>query len=160
MIAQPASDQRRVLIAYAGGAPGHAAVCAAARLFPGAEAVVLCVVEPLPVAPVGPILTMDAHAYAGPLPTGGLADTARECAEAGRDAAADLGLAAEAVTAKGTQGVADAILSVARDRDVDAVVLASHGRSPLLSLLTGSTSGTVAREASRPVVVVPAPEDD
>jgi nucleotide-binding universal stress UspA family protein len=50
---------------------------------------------------------------------------------------------------------AEAILSVAREKRADLVVLGTHGRSALGRTLIGSVSSTVARQAEAPVLLVP-----
>jgi len=50
--------------------------------------------------------------------------------------------------------VAGAILQAAERLDVDAIALASHGRTGLGRLLVGSVAEEVARGASRPVLIV------
>lgn len=51
---------------------------------------------------------------------------------------------------------ADGILAEASDRQVDMIVLASHGRSGMSRWLLGSVAEKVARAAEVPVVIVPA----
>jgi len=54
---------------------------------------------------------------------------------------------------------ADAILSVAADRDVDAIVLGMRARSPVGKALLGSVSQTVLLDADRPVMVASPAEE-
>lgn len=49
---------------------------------------------------------------------------------------------------------ASEIVRVAKERDVDLIVLASHGRTGLGRILFGSTAEAVVRHASCPVLVV------
>jgi nucleotide-binding universal stress UspA family protein len=46
------------------------------------------------------------------------------------------------------------IVRVAKDRGVDLIVIASHGRTGLGRILFGSTAESVVRHASCPVLVV------
>jgi nucleotide-binding universal stress UspA family protein len=50
--------------------------------------------------------------------------------------------------------VADAIVELARKRDVAALVVGSRGLTGLRARLEGSTSNAVAKHASCPVVLV------
>lgn len=52
---------------------------------------------------------------------------------------------------------ASEIVRVARDRQVDLIVIASHGRTGLGRILFGSTAEAVVRHASCPVLVVKPP---
>ncbi|HVV48358.1 MAG TPA: universal stress protein [Polyangia bacterium] len=52
------------------------------------------------------------------------------------------------------ESVVGAILQAAERLDVDAIALASHGRSGLGRLLVGSVAEEVARKSSRPVLIV------
>jgi nucleotide-binding universal stress UspA family protein len=55
---------------------------------------------------------------------------------------------------------ASEIVRVAKERDVDLIVIASHGRTGLGRILFGSTAESVVRHASCPVLVVKPPADD
>ena len=69
------------------------------------------------------------------------------------------GLDVEEVIAHGD--AAAEIVRVAKERQVDLIVLSSHGRTGLGRILFGSTAEAVVRHASCPVLVVkPPPEDD
>ncbi|MGQ9483439.1 MAG: universal stress protein [Desulfosoma sp.] len=46
------------------------------------------------------------------------------------------------------------ILEVANEENVSAIILGSHGRSNLSSVLLGSVSEYVIRHAKKPVIVV------
>lgn len=53
------------------------------------------------------------------------------------------------------------IVRVAKEREVDLIVLSSHGRTGLGRILFGSTAEAVVRHASCPVLVVkPPPEEE
>ena len=49
---------------------------------------------------------------------------------------------------------ASEIVRVAKDREVDLIVVSSHGRTGLGRILFGSTAEAVVRHASCPVLVV------
>jgi nucleotide-binding universal stress UspA family protein len=53
---------------------------------------------------------------------------------------------------------AEAIVTYARTRDVDMIVMGSHGENNIHRLLVGSTTETVMRQAPCPVLVFKAPE--
>jgi nucleotide-binding universal stress UspA family protein len=75
-------------------------------------------------------------------------------AEDGAALAKSLGLQAEALAVADEGNVADAIVELARTRDVAAIVVGSRGLSGLRARLEGSTSNAVAKHASCPVVLV------
>ena len=52
------------------------------------------------------------------------------------------------------------IVRVAKEREVDLIVIASHGRTGLGRMLFGSTAEEVVRHASCPVLVVKPPQDE
>jgi nucleotide-binding universal stress UspA family protein len=51
---------------------------------------------------------------------------------------------------------AETIVAASEAEAIDIIVVGSHGRGRLARLLLGSTSGQVAEDAPRPVIVVPA----
>ena len=55
---------------------------------------------------------------------------------------------------------ASEIVRVAKERDVDLIVISSHGRTGLGRILFGSTAESVVRHASCPVLVVKPPQED
>jgi nucleotide-binding universal stress UspA family protein len=55
---------------------------------------------------------------------------------------------------------ASEIVRVGRERNVDLIVIASHGRTGLGRILFGSTAEAVVRHASCPVLVVKPPPED
>src|SRR5215217_3702864 len=68
------------------------------------------------------------------------------------------GLEIEEVIAHGD--AASEIVRVARERDVDLIVIASHGRTGWGRILFGSTAESVVRHASCPVLVVKPPAEE
>jgi nucleotide-binding universal stress UspA family protein len=96
-----------------------------------------------------------------PLPIADIADQLENSAErelpklGGREEFA--GLEVEEVIAHGE--AAAEIVRVAKDKNVDLIVISSHGRTGLGRILFGSTAEAVVRHASCPVLVVkPSPE--
>lgn len=55
---------------------------------------------------------------------------------------------------------ASEIVRVARERNVDLIVISSHGRTGLGRMLFGSTAEAVVRHASCPVLVVKPPQEE
>jgi nucleotide-binding universal stress UspA family protein len=51
----------------------------------------------------------------------------------------------------------EAILSIARSRDVDLIVVGSRGLGAVTSLVVGSVSNAILHQADRPVLVAKAP---
>jgi nucleotide-binding universal stress UspA family protein len=91
-----------------------------------------------------------------PLPIADIADQMENSAErelpklSGREEFA--GLEVEEVIAHGE--AAAEIVRVAKDKNVDLIVISSHGRTGLGRILFGSTAEAVVRHASCPVLVV------
>ena len=52
------------------------------------------------------------------------------------------------------------IVRVAKERDVDLILISSHGRTGLGRILFGSTAEAVVRHASCPVLVVKPPQEE
>ena len=68
------------------------------------------------------------------------------------------GLSVEEVIVHGD--AASEIVRVARERKVDLIVIASHGRTGLGRILFGSTAEQVVRHAPCPVLVVKPPQEE
>ena len=84
-----------------------------------------------------------------------LRDQAHRIAHDGAELAKSLGLQAEALVVANERGnVAAAIVELARERAVAAIVVGSRGLSGLRARLEGSTSSAVLKHSSCPVVVV------
>jgi nucleotide-binding universal stress UspA family protein len=143
-----------LLIAYDGSADAKTALEYAAKTFPGREAVLVTVWEPLMAqmgvaeAFVGVTVSEDEEAV--------VEQGAQLVAESGARLAGDLGLKASARwESEGVQSVADTIDRLADELDADLIVTGSRGLTGLHSLLVGSVSGKVLKHARRPVLVVP-----
>ena len=151
-----------ILIAYDGSDSARRAVHDAGKLFGPREALVVTVWEPDLGYEVG------ATSVTGLEPAGPAFDVAeaQEVNEAlraradrtahdGAELAKSLGLqASEAIAVPDEGNVAEAIVSLARERGVAAIVIGSRGLSGLRARLEGSTSNAVLKHAACPVVVV------
>jgi nucleotide-binding universal stress UspA family protein len=73
--------------------------------------------------------------------------------EPARQAAEDAGVTVNTVTLSGPPH--DVIVDYVRDRGVDAVVMATHGRSGLERYILGSVTEKLLRSVDVPVLVVP-----
>ena len=143
-----------LLIAYDGSADAQTALEFAARTFPGREAVLLTVWEPL-MAQLGA-----AEAFVGAVATEDEEKTVEQSAElvaeAGAKLANEAGLKATARwESEGAQTVWQTVERLADEVDADLIITGSRGLTGLHSLLVGSVSAQVLRHAKRPVLVVP-----
>jgi nucleotide-binding universal stress UspA family protein len=155
----PAADAP-VLIAYDGSDTARHAISEAGRLFGSREVLVVTVWEP-------------GLAYESSMPTAGLEmppvpvdvegareveeelhERARQTAQEGAQLAQSAGLEAKGLAVADEVHVADAIVGLARKREVAAIVVGSRGLKGLRARLEGSTSNAVLRHAPCPVVVV------
>jgi nucleotide-binding universal stress UspA family protein len=143
-----------LLVAYDGSADAKTALEYAATLFPGHEAVVVTVWEPLLVTLAG------AESAAAGVVIPEEADEA-QAATAGRVAgegaalAVSLGLKATPRPEEDTFSVWKTIDDVADQLGAELIVTGSRGLTGLHSLLVGSVSTQVLKHARRPVLVVP-----
>ena len=138
-----------VLFAYDGSElAGHAITEAGCELRAGRDAVVLTIWEPFNVGflPVGEA-EFDA---AG-------ADEVKAAAEKtalqGASLAEAAGFRAKTMTAEAAP-TWKGIIDVADSRDASLIVLGSHGRSGVTSLMTGSVASAVAARSRRSVLIV------
>lgn len=79
---------------------------------------------------------------------------ASRTAQEGAELAQSLGLRPQGLAVAEEVHVADAIVGLARKREVAAIVVGSRGLTGLRARLEGSTSNAVLRHASCPVIVV------
>jgi nucleotide-binding universal stress UspA family protein len=152
-----------VLIGYDGSGAARRAVREAAELFGSRRALVVTVWEPdLAYAAVLPGVGVDGM---GVPPVGADVEKAKEIedelevraqriAHDGAELAKSFGLQAEALALPDEGNVPDAIVELARQRGVAAIVVGSRGLSGLRARLEGSTSSAVLKHSSCPVVVV------
>jgi nucleotide-binding universal stress UspA family protein len=126
-------------------------------LFPGGRVVLVTVWEPALV-----VMPVDME-FGGSVPLDPEAvetversqhEHATQVAGEGAELARSLGLEAEPHAVPDAANVAETLIDLARERDALAVVVGSHGRSGLRSLMLGSVSHKVIGHCDRPVVVI------
>jgi len=147
-----------ILICYDGSDDSKQAIARAGELFPTRVAIVLHVWEPLSeVASVPPV-----PGLYGPLASGldemdkiGDEVSQRTAAE-GAERANAAGLDAVPLSVQAPGRAWRNILKVARERNVQAIVIGQRGVGGAERVLLGSVSTAVVHHADRPVVVVPA----
>ena len=139
-----ARERAPVVLGYDGSNLSQAAVRQVAELFSGRPTVLVTVWESE--------WAMVAMPPSDALGTG--VEQASRIAEEGAKLARSLGLEAEPHVVPDEVNVADTLIDVARERGAAAVVVGSHGRSDLRSLMLGSVSHKVVAHCDRPVVVV------
>jgi nucleotide-binding universal stress UspA family protein len=154
-----AIDQVRIVIGYDGSAGADRAITAAARLFPGADAVVVSVDEPVLETVAGAELVATGVWLDLPEAENGALAAASETADAGVARAAAAGLHATAQPVVGAPAW-DEISRVATEVGADTIVVGSRGHGALVGALLGSVSEALTRHAGRPVLVVPPPESE
>ncbi|MDQ2938399.1 MAG: universal stress protein [Acidobacteriota bacterium] len=119
-----------------------------ARTF-GASIICVHVIEPM-------VPTVGYSGMTEPLPIADITDQLEDSAERELPKLAECeecaGLQIEEVIAHGE--AASEIVRLAKDRNVDLIVVSSHGRTGLGRILFGSTAEAVVRHASCPVLVV------
>ncbi len=129
----------------------------AAAIARATNATIICVHVVEPIAP--------AVGYTGlaePLPIADISEQLEDSAERelpklGECEECD-GLNVEEVMVRGD--AAAEIVRVAEEREVDLIVISSHGRTGLGRILFGSTAEAVVRHANCPVLVVKPPPDE
>ena len=150
-----------VLIGYDGSDTARRAVSRTAELFGSRPALVVTAWDPsLPyhaaaMSPGVQEMPSPIDAEVAQVTEDKLRDQAHRIAHDGAELAKSLGLQAEALAVADERGnVAAAIVELARERAVAAIVVGSRGLSGLRARLEGSTSSAVLKHSSCPVVVV------
>ncbi len=152
-----------VLICFDGSADAERAVTAAARLLGPAVATVLTVWEPIAVwEPYDPGAILSAAVAKLGEKDLGLDEIARELAQEKLDQGVALARAAGfQPTPRLTEGKPwQRICHVAHELDASVIVLGARGLSRVQSALMGGVSSTVLIHAKRPVLVIPAQDED
>jgi nucleotide-binding universal stress UspA family protein len=150
-----------LLIAYDGSDAARRAISEAAELFGSRSALVVTVWEEGLAYSATTMPTAGMELQPTPMDVGEAHKLeqefeahARRVAEEGAELARSAGLQAEALAVAGDVQAADAIVELARERHVAAIVVGSRGLTGLRARLEGSTSSGVLKHASCPVVVV------
>jgi nucleotide-binding universal stress UspA family protein len=155
-----AESRHPIVICYDDSEPSRHAIAEAARLFPGARAIVLHVWRS--------IESTFAYRYSAAGVTGALreamdeletagAKMAQTIADQGAQLARDAGLDAEARAVEADEPVAETVTELVESEDASVVVLGSRGLGALHAVVLGGFSGGVVRRSRRPLLVVPAP---
>ena len=151
--------ERSLLICFDDSEPSRHAITEAARLFPGARAVVLHV--------WASIESTAAYRYSAAGASGVLKEAMDELDDAGQRAALaiaeqgvqlarDAGLEAEALAVEVQEHASSSVAEQAERLDASVVVMGSRGMGPLQSLALGGFSTSALHRLRRPVLVVPA----
>jgi len=155
----PALNLRRILLPTDFSGCGNYALPYAAAIARAAKATVICIHVVEPIVP--------AVGYSGlaePMPIADMSEQLEDSAERELPQILECeelhGLDIEEVIAHGD--AAAEIVRVAGEREVDLIVISSHGRTGLGRIIFGSTAEAVVRHAHCPVLVVkpPPPEEE
>jgi nucleotide-binding universal stress UspA family protein len=157
-LVQEVSSVRPLILCYDGSEGAKYAIAQTGRLFPGGQALILTVWEPISNlasvtwsgATVMPNFTELDHAASE---DGAL--RAKEGVELAREA----GLDAEPLAVKADGPIWETIIETAEREWAAVIALGSRGRTGLRSLLLGSVSGTVVQHADRPTLVIHRPSE-
>jgi nucleotide-binding universal stress UspA family protein len=151
---------RPILICFDDSETARHALSVAARLFPGAQAVVLHVWRSLE--------STVAYRYSAAGLTGALHDAMEELDNAGSDAAQaiaergaslarEAGLGAEARAVQAENHLDDCVAAEAERADASVVVMGSRRLGAIQAMALGGFSAAALHRSERPVLVVPAP---
>ena len=153
------ADFRTVLICYDGSDRAQHAIAVTATLFPGAHAHVLNVWEPLErivarYAAIGPYLGEGV----GEADAGIEADSTA-LADAGAKLAVDAGLQATPHTASLQSTVWEAVVDLAEELDVDAIITGTRSLHGVREALANTLSHALLQHSARPVLAIPTVPD-
>lgn len=144
-----------VLICYDGSDHAQHAIAVTATLFPGAEAHVLNVWEPME-------RIVARYAALGPYLGEGIGDAdtgiegdARKMAEAGAKLATDAGLVASARTVQNRTTVWEAVVAAADELNVDAIITGTRSLRGVREALSNTLSHALLQHSTRPVLAIP-----
>jgi nucleotide-binding universal stress UspA family protein len=153
------ADFRTVLICYDGSDRAQHAIAVTAALFPGAHAHVLNVWEPLErivarYAAIGPYLgegVGEADA--------GIEAESTALAAAGAKLAVDAGLQSTPHTASLQSTVWEAVVDLADELDVDAIITGTRSLHGVREALANTLSHALLQHSARPVLAIPTVPD-
>jgi nucleotide-binding universal stress UspA family protein len=149
-------DIRSILLPTDFSECGNYALSYAASLAKRFGASIICVNVIEPIVP-----TVGYSGMTDPLPIADITEQLEDSAERELPKLAECeeceGLEIEEMVVHGE--AASEIVRVGRERNVDLIVIASHGRTGLGRILFGSTAEAVVRHASCPVLVVKPPAE-
>jgi nucleotide-binding universal stress UspA family protein len=145
------------LICYDGSDRAAHAIDVTASLFPGAQAHVLNVWEPMErivarYSALGPYLGEGI----GDADTG-IESEAKDVAKAGAKLASDAGLQATAHTVSLRTSVWEAVCAVADELDADAIVTGTRSLHGVREALSNTLSHALLQHSGRPVLAIPTP---
>src|ERR1051325_1560119 len=155
---RPALQLRKMLLPTDFSGCGNYALPYAAAIARAAKAAVICIHVVEPIVP--------AVGYSGlaePMPIADMSEQLEDSAERELPRIVDCedlhGIEVEEIIVHGD--AAAEIVRVAKERDVDLIVISSHGRTGIGRIIFGSTAEAVVRHAHCPVLVVkPPPEEE
>ena len=151
---------RPLLICFDGSASSRHAVAEASRLFRNGPTIVLHVYQSLlAFAPGYPLAGFSGGAEVSEDLENEAAARAQVLADEGAELARAAGMEAMGHAELTSDPPWKAIVDVARERDVAAVVMGTRGLSSVRSALLGSVSNGVIHHCDRPVLVVPPPKE-
>lgn len=146
-----------ILICYDGSDRAAHAIAVTASLFPGAQAHVLNVWEPME-------RIVARYSAIGPYIGGGIGEAdagiekeAGDLAAAGAKLASDAGLQATAHTASLRTTVWEAVCGAADELNVDAIVTGTRSLHGVREALSNTLSHALLQHSGRPVLAIPTP---
>ncbi len=153
--------KRPLLLCYDGSPDSTEAIELAGELIGGGPALVLHVWLPPSALFLAGRIVADSHPLAPAIAEFDEAahKEAERIAAEGAEAASRVGFEATPLTERAGHGVWRAIVKIADEHDVLAVIVGSHGRSPAASAVLGSVSHGVVNHCGRPVLVAPCSGD-